>query len=66
MDWIVGFSSFLSIIISIVLVINVWQFSKTNKLVKILVLLLFITIVGGNLFNLSDFYHGFIDGVKSY
>lgn len=63
MNLLVDISSFLSLIISIILLVTVFQFSKTKKGVKILVLLLFITIVGANLLNFIDFYHGLIDGI---
>ncbi len=58
----VSISSFLSFILSIVLLVFVLRKEKTDKLIKILVLALFITIIGTNLFNFMDFYYGFING----
>jgi len=63
MEWFVELSSFLSFIISVVTLIYVFQFSNANKTVKILVILLFITILGANLLNFIDFYHGIIEGI---
>ena len=63
MNWIVELSSFLSLIISFILLINILQFSKSSKFLKILVSLLFITIIGANLLNFIDLSHGFLDGL---
>lgn len=63
MNWIVELSSFLALIVSFVLLINVLQFSKTSKFLKVLASLLFITIIGANLLNFVDLYHGFLDGL---
>lgn len=62
MDFVVDLFSFLTFIISFILLIYVLKFSKTNKVLKFLVVLLFIAIIGENLLHFVDFFNGFIDG----
>lgn len=62
MALIVDISALLSVVLSIILLVNTQKISQTPKMVKWLSLLLLITIFIANAFNFVDLFHGIIKG----
>ncbi|OTP25072.1 hypothetical protein A5823_002828 [Enterococcus faecalis] len=65
MELFASISSMVAFILAIILLFNIRKLGEISDFLKWVGLFLCLAVLGANILNLIDFFHGFIDGFKS-